>query len=341
MGVPAGTPAPGGAPANPDGRQALSALLSRSASAQADPETQIPPMPGVQPLGRIGVQQQPADQAQAPKAPTRAPTHPFFAGRRHLWPMLIIPAFSIGVVVILFYFLIFELGGEGVVDIAPLIEAEQTPIKVRPEEEGGMQIPNQDKEIFDELAGETSPNSNVEQLIPPPEEPVVPTVAAPEAAAPTAASSDGEEPSIPTVSAPDPAATGDAESTAADAGASETAAETTEPAAEPAAETVAEPASEPAAEPTVVTETAALPAGAFRIQLAALRSEEDARAAWGAMQAKLPELAPLQLHIERIDLGANGVFYRVQGGPLATQDEASKLCARIATRGQDCLVVKP
>jgi cell division septation protein DedD len=91
-----------------------------------------------------------------------------------------------------------------------------------------------------------------------------------------------------------------------------------------------------------VTETAALPPGAFRVQFAAVRSEDGARATWSELQAKLPELSGLQLFIERIDLGGDlGVFYRVQGGPLPDQSAAYDLCAAVAVRGQDCLVVKP
>jgi hypothetical protein len=335
-------PAPPAAPApsTEDGRRALGALLARSAQQANAGDTQIPPPPG-QVLGRIGVEQQPAP------APKEKPfRHPFFSGKRHLWPMLVIPAVSIGVVLVLFYFLIFELGGEGVVDIAPLIEAEQTPLKVRPDDEGGMEEP-QDREIYSEIDGATTPDPSAEQLVPAPEQPVIPaTPEATEAAVPT----------VPVVEAPSVDAGAEA-ATATEAtepvtadGAAATEAATTEGAAvtEPATEaTPTTEATEPtaeateAAQPEPVTQEAALPPGSYRVQLAAVRSEDGARATWQELQAKLPELASLQLHIERIDLGSNGIYYRVQGGPLPDKGAASTLCSRLGSRGQDCLVVNP
>ncbi len=342
--------APAVAPAIDDGRRALSALLARSAIQAETTETQIPPPPG-QVLGRIGVEQQPAP-AGTPAAKEKPFRHPYFSGKRHLWPMLVIPALSIGVVLVLFYFLKFEIGGAGVVDIAPLIEAEQTPLKVRPAEEGGLEIPNQDMEFFGEIDGETASAPAAEQLVPEPEQPVVPE-SAETAAATTGEATTGTEPAAPVVPAPSldaetDAATPTAETTGATAtdttttGTAESDPTATEAAATTGTEATTETtetATEPQPEP--VTETAALPAGAFRIQLAAVRSEDGARATWQELQAKLPELSVLQLHIERIDLGSNGIFYRVQAGPLADQTAAYNLCADLGSRGQDCLVVKP
>lgn len=331
--APPPAPAPGAGQSAEDGRRALGALLARSAQQANAGDTQIPPPPG-QVLGRIGVEQQPAPAA-APAPKEKPYRHPFFTGKRHLWPMLIIPAVSVGIVLILFYFLIWELGGEGVVDIAPLIEAEQTPLKVRPDEEGGMEEP-QDMEIYSEIDGATSPDPAAEQLVPAPEQPVIP--ATPEVA-------ETADPAVPVVEAPslepgadtatEPAATED--TAASEPAAEATATGTTEVA--PTAEAT-EPAAE-AVQPEPVTQEAALPPGAYRIQLAAVRSEDGARATWQELQAKLPELASLQLHIERIDLGGNGIYFRVQGGPLPNKDAASTLCSRLGSRGQDCLVVNP
>ena len=332
-----------------DGRKALGALLARSAQQQpGGGDTDIPPPPG-QVLGRIGVEQQPAP-AGAPAPKEKPYRHPFFTGKRHLWPMLIIPAVSVGIVLVLFYFLIWELGGEGVVDIAPLIEAEQTPLKVRPDEEGGMEVPP-DMEIYSEIDGATTADPSAEQLVPAPEQPVIP--ATPEV-------TEASEPTVPVVEAPsidtgaeaateaavtetsEPAATEAATATepAAETTATETTGtETTE--ATPTAESTATESAAEAVQPEPVTQEAALPPGSYRVQLAAVRSEDGARATWQELQAKLPELASLQLHIERIDLGTNGIYFRVQGGPLPNKDAASTLCSRLGSRGQDCLVVNP
>lgn len=51
----------------------------------------------------------------------------------------------------------------------PLIAAEEGPAKVRPEEPGGLEVPDQDKLVYEKAAGE--PVAEAEQLLPPPEEP--------------------------------------------------------------------------------------------------------------------------------------------------------------------------
>jgi hypothetical protein len=338
-------PPRGDAPSRPQHRpQPQPAHPTRAASPDMDPEPAIPPSPG-QVLGRIDPVQKPVGP------PSKQQPHPFFAGRRHLWPLLILPIVSGAIIVLLFWFLNSELGGQGVGDLAPLVEADTTPIKVPPLEEGGMEIPDQEREIFNTLDASSGSDPAVEQLVPPPEEPVVPAAPEPAADAPAVAL---DANGLPVVEAPDPAdvaaateATGatsaDETDTAAVAAALAAAAASaaTEPAGETAAEAPAEPAGEAAVDSGV--ETAALPAGSYRVQLAAVRSEADARTTWAQLQQKLPELlGGLSLHVEQIDLGGDkGIFYRVQAAPLADRSSAQALCGNLASRGQDCLVVQP
>lgn len=57
---------------------------------------------------------------------------------------------------------------------APLIKADPRPVKVRPESEGGLQVPNQDKLVFEAMRPGESNGQRVERLLPPPETPVEP-----------------------------------------------------------------------------------------------------------------------------------------------------------------------
>ena len=43
----------------------------------------------------------------------------------------------------------------------------------------------------------------------------------------------------------------------------------------------------------------------------------------------------------RVDLGAKGIFYRVQAGPIADGNVAERSCAALKARHVGCLVVKP
>jgi hypothetical protein len=65
----------------------------------------------------------------------------------------------------------------------PVIKADGRPVKARPEQPGGIQVPNQDKLVFDRLDPEAAPPI-VERLLPPPETPLPRPVAPPPPPAP-------------------------------------------------------------------------------------------------------------------------------------------------------------
>ena len=96
--------------------------------------------------------------------------------------------------------------------------------------------------------------------------------------------------------------------------------------------------------PASTREAAAPPAGAdtYRIHLTSIRQEADATAEWGRLRRLFrASLADLDLSVMRTDLGAErGVWYRIQGGPLA-RAEARARCASFSARKQWCQVVPP
>ena len=80
--------------------------------------------------------------------------------------------------------------------------------------------------------------------------------------------------------------------------------------------------------------------GPYRIQLAAVRDEADARRAWDLFQVDLGSvLSGLEPFIERADT-ANGVFYRVQIGPFASLQDAEALCDQLKQRNASCFVIR-
>jgi hypothetical protein len=77
----------------------------------------------------------------------------------------------------------------------------------------------------------------------------------------------------------------------------------------------------------------------FHIQLAALKSEAEANKTWKRILAKHNDvLGSLTVHIVRADLGAQGIYYRVQAGPFADKASAAAVCDQLKTAGQQCLV---
>lgn len=80
--------------------------------------------------------------------------------------------------------------------------------------------------------------------------------------------------------------------------------------------------------------------GPFVAQVAALQSEASVNPAWARLSSRAPQLfAPAQLDVERADLGARGVYYRVRAGYFADRANAARFCDRIRQMGQDCIVV--
>jgi cell division septation protein DedD len=82
-------------------------------------------------------------------------------------------------------------------------------------------------------------------------------------------------------------------------------------------------------------------AGAFRVQLLAMSSEQAAQRAWTDLAKSHRDLlGKLSPNVVRADLGAKGTVYRVQAGPLADRASADELCGALAKRGTGCIVVK-
>ena len=80
--------------------------------------------------------------------------------------------------------------------------------------------------------------------------------------------------------------------------------------------------------------------GGFQIQLAALRSETAAQDAWNRIQQRHARLFDgAVLNIQRADLEARGVFYRLRVGSFETRETASAFCSDYKAAGGDCIVV--
>jgi hypothetical protein len=233
----------------------------------------------------------------------------------------------------------------------PLIEADPAPTKSRPDNPGGLVVPNQDKQVYERLQNAKIPPT-VERLLPPPEEPlprplvtppvpplvtvippVVATVPAPAPAQPAPQPAPAAEP-VPVQPPPAPAAN----------------------AVPPAPAPVpAKPA--PAAPPLSLPKdlfqmaakqpdpgpAAAPPAsGGWRVQLASVRTEADAKAEWKRLTQKFPaDLGGMAFLMAKVDLGADkGVFYRVQGA-AADEAQARAACAHLQSQSVGCVVVRP
>lgn len=99
------------------------------------------------------------------------------------------------------------------------------------------------------------------------------------------------------------------------------------------------PATTAAAAAKVEPAAGAASAGSFYVQVGSVKEEGKAADEWKKIQAKYTSLNSLSHRVERADLGAKGVFYRIQAGPVS-KDQAASTCDAIkkVTPG-GCLVV--
>jgi len=81
--------------------------------------------------------------------------------------------------------------------------------------------------------------------------------------------------------------------------------------------------------------------GTHYVQLGSIKSAAAAASEWSKLQKKYPdELASAKYHVERADLGAKGVFFRIQAGPMAGES-ASEICGSIKAQSPGgCLVTQ-
>jgi cell division septation protein DedD len=100
-------------------------------------------------------------------------------------------------------------------------------------------------------------------------------------------------------------------------------------------------AEEPLREAGVQTETAAIGTDRFFVQLASLRTEQRAREELAQLRSDYQrDLRAYNFTVQRADLGAKGVFYRVLVGPYLSRFVASGYCSEIRSVGGDCMVLR-
>lgn len=224
-------------------------------------------------------------------------------------------ALAVGVVALFgsFIWMMYSGADEGTTPV--VVKAPGEPYKVEPEDRGGMEVPHQDKLVFDQVSGATSQVE--EALRAEAEEPV----ARPEAQTMEAADA--------VAAAPDSAPDG----TAAESDAQQE-------------RTGTASAEEPSAEPSPAAERAQTHSDAvsdeWQVQIAALRSERNARA-W-AQKVKNEHddvFADLRWAIQKTAREFDTPYFRIRFGPLASREAALAKCGEVQAAGLNCLIVKP
>jgi hypothetical protein len=197
----------------------------------------------------------------------------------------------------------------------PLIEPDPRPFKVRPDDPGGLRVPNQDELIFERNRGPATPGSA--RLAPEPEAPRLDALRAQVAQPPP-------EPIVLPQSAP----------------AARNGAAPAVPAARNAAPPTAAPAEAPSA-PAPAARPAPAPGGAVRVQLGALTSEESARGEWDRLARRHADLlGAFRPQVLRFERDGQATLFRLRTGGFADAAAAGAFCEQARARNIPCVVIR-
>ncbi len=202
----------------------------------------------------------------------------------------------------------------------PVIEADGKPFKIRPDDPGGLRVPNQSELVLERPENRGQPLSagrsaavlppaetpNLEQLRAMVAPPIVPAAPAPRSAAPAPAAPE-PAPARPAAAAPP----------------------------EPARPPQTAPAAAPAVPPVVAS-------GRVQVQLGALNSAEAARSEWDRLARRMPEFfqgrSPQVLRVER---EGRDPLFRLRTGGFADGDAGREFCEQVKTRANGACMVVP
>jgi hypothetical protein len=273
-----------------------------------------------------------------------------------LLPLLIVVVALGGFGGIVGYYYLANSAG-GVDGVAPLVRADQRPVRVRPENPGGMDVPHQDKEIYDKVAGRGAAAPAAERLLPPPETPMPRPAAPPQAATPAVPGSGSPVGSPGTLAAapprpptapppqevrvpPPPDVRPPADVTSQRTIPPPPPGSTVLPgASRPAASA---PTAAPAPSPAIAVAPRAAPSGGSRVVLASVQSEADARREWERLRRQYGDaLNGMTPDFVRTDLGERGVYWRIYVGPVESGPEAQARCTSLKQRQVNCFVARP
>ncbi len=194
----------------------------------------------------------------------------------------------------------------------PVIEADSRPIRVKPDNPGGMQVVGAEEQILGGAGG----SQDSAMMAPAPETPEPQVLRAQIQAARQPAPAPAPTPVAPPVL-----------SAAAPSTPPVTAPAPSQPA--PAAVAAKTPPSRPAATPA---------SGGMEVQLAALETEQAAMTEWQKLAKRMPELMashhPAVVRAER----DGKVFYRLRTGGFSDTAQATAFCTEVKAKGGGCAI---
>jgi len=217
----------------------------------------------------------------------------------------------------------------------PVIQRPQTAVKIKPENPGGMDIPNQDKDVYNIVEKKTVDNTVVENLLPAPEQPKLPDIVPDDLEVDAnaknldeivdeVANSDAKEKTLSVADNKVPEKPADLLN---DKQEKVVAKETPTVKETPKSETE-----------EVVKAAETKDKGAWQIQLIASKNKDAIEKTWNNLAAKYALLKTYSHEVLSDNLGAQGTIYKLRAGSFASKEQAQSACAALKAKGlNDCI----
>ena len=234
----------------------------------------------------------------------------------------------------------------------PIIKAPAEPVKVAPEDRGGMTIENQDKSVY-EILESTKKTEEIATVLPAPETPKVPEAVAPEDEYAPATMDEiiqgAEEEVLSDASKVLTGRTQDQISGQSQEEKVESIADVNRDKMNEikaavdnklkGEETAKVEKNTPAEVKTTASKSVAS-AGDWQIQIMSSPNRESIDKSWKDLQAKHAFFTGLPHEIEKADLGASGIYYRLKVGAYDQKETADDVCEQYKAVRGSCLVKK-
>ncbi len=218
----------------------------------------------------------------------------------------------------------------------PIIRRPQTAVKIKPENPGGMDIPNQDKTVYNIVEKKEVDTTVVENLLPKPETPKLPDIVPEVVDVDTNAANLDQI--VDEVSADSTKAAKLETVESAGGNVPAKPADLLADNAKPVAAEKIETSAKAEVKPAEKNAPAAVAAGGWQIQFIASKNKAAVEKLWADLSAKYADLKKMPHEIQTSDLGAQGMFYRLRAGSFADKAAASQACAELKSKGlRDCI----
>lgn len=204
----------------------------------------------------------------------------------------------------------------------PVILANDGPSKIQPDDRGGLNVPDQERLIFNRLNEQSTQGEGADGFANSPEQPLTRPV--------------------------DDGVVGDVQ-TAQDSnvGQSIPQAQNNTPSGAASQSAIKDPTTSytppiTGQNPPENNRPSAMPAGSYRLQLGAFGSRRSTEIAWEQLKTRHPfPLGSLSLEVEPLTRPNSATLFRLRAGPFTSRAEADRACQSLKDNGQGCFVVAP